>query len=110
VIASTIFSSILSHDMRVAMAAEIGRVLAPGGALLWYDFAYNNPRNSHVRKVDRAEVRDLFPHLRGTIRSLTLAPPLSRLIAPRSWPLAVCLEAIPLLRSHLLAVLVKASA
>jgi ubiquinone/menaquinone biosynthesis C-methylase UbiE len=55
VIASTVFTSILDQRVRQMVAREITRVLASGGALLWYDFAFNNPRNPHVRKVDRKE-------------------------------------------------------
>ena len=109
VIASTLFTSVLDSNVRRLIADEITRVLAPGGALLWYDFAYNNPRNHHVRGIGRGEIRKLFPALTGTIRTVTLAPPLTRLIAPRWWTLATFLEAIPLLRTHLIAVLTKES-
>lgn len=107
VVASTLFTSVLDNDVRRLIADEIVRVLVPGGALLWYDFAYDNPRNPNVRGIRRAEIKRLFPTLRGKIRTATLAPPLVRLIAPRSWTLATFLEAIPLLRTHLIAVLVK---
>ncbi|HXM48968.1 MAG TPA: class I SAM-dependent methyltransferase [Pyrinomonadaceae bacterium] len=107
VVASTVFTSILDNSIRRLIANEITRVLAPRGALLWYDFAINNPRNPNVRGINRKELRSLFPELHGKIRSITLAPPLARIIAPRSWPLATLLEAIPLLRTHMLAVLVK---
>src|SRR5947208_8442732 len=63
VVASTVFTSILDPRVRALVAGEIERVLAPGGALLWYDFAVNNPRNPHVRKVDRGELVRLFPRL-----------------------------------------------
>jgi ubiquinone/menaquinone biosynthesis C-methylase UbiE len=107
VIASTLFTSLLDQNVRHLAADEITRVLAEGGALLWYDFAVNSPRNPAVRRVTRRELRQLFPRLRGEISSVTLAAPLARLIAPRSWALATLVEAIPLLRTHLLAVLVK---
>ena len=107
VIASTVFTSVLNGDVRRLMAAEITRVLKPGGALLWYDFAMNNPANPNVRRVGREELHQLFPLLKGKVRSVTLAPPLARLVAPSSWTMAVLLEAVPLLRTHLLAVLVK---
>ena len=109
VVASTLFTSILSAPVRRRVAGEITRVLAPGGALLWYDFAVNNPRNSQVRRVGRRELKGLFPQLAGRVASVTLAPPLARLIAPQSWTLATVLEAVPLLRTHLLGVLVKHS-
>lgn len=107
VIASTLFTSVLDEDVRRLIAGEIMRVLAPGGALLWYDFAYDNPRNPNVRGIRRAEIKTLFPGLAGRIKSITLAPPLARLIAPWSLPLATLLEAIPFLRTHLIAVLIK---
>jgi len=107
VMASTVFSSILDARVRRLIADEIKRVLKPGGALVWYDLRLNNPWNSNVRKVDRKEMRRLFPGLGGEVRSVTLAPPLSRFVASKSWLLANLLESIPLLRTHLLAVLVK---
>ncbi len=107
VVASTVFTSILDAAVRTEVAREILRVLAPGGALLWYDFRVNNPSNPNVRRVDRRELAGLFPGLRGDVRSVTLAPPVGRLVAPVSWLLAELMEAVPILRTHLLAVLVK---
>ena len=107
VVASTVFTSILSTEMRRRVADEVTRVLQPGGALLWYDFAWNNPKNPHVRGIGRSEIRELFPSLHGTVRALTLAPPLARVLAPLSWRLATVAAAIPGLRTHRLAVLVK---
>ena len=107
VVVSTVFTSVLDNQVRRLIADEIVRVLAHEGALLWYDFAYNNPRNPSVRGIGRAEIKKLFPSLRGQIRTITLAPPLARLIAPRWWSLATFLETIPLLRTHLIAVLIK---
>jgi SAM-dependent methyltransferase len=107
VVTWTVFSSILSSSVREAMAKEIVRVLKPGGALLYYDFAWNNPNNPNVRAVSARELRTLFAGLRGSIRTATLAPPLARLIAPRSWLLASLLDSVPFLRSHRVAVLVK---
>jgi ubiquinone/menaquinone biosynthesis C-methylase UbiE len=109
IVVSTVFTSILDQKVRVMVANEIMRVLAPRGALLWYDFAVNNPRNPHVRKVSRNELRELFPKLKGRVAKVTLAPPIARLVAPRSWALATLLEAIPVLRTHALGVLVKTS-
>ncbi len=107
VIASTVFSSILDPVVRRMVASEINRVLAPGGALLWYDLRVNNAANPHVRKVGRPELLRLFPGLKGEIRSVTLAPPVGRAVIPASWLLAELLEMIPVLRTHLLAVMVK---
>src|ERR1051325_7565918 len=107
VICSTLFTSILDSNVRSLIANEVVRVLAPGGALLWYDFAFDNPRNPNVRGISRRRLRKLFPSLQGEVRSVTLAPPLARAIAPRNWALATLLEKIPLLRTHLIGVLIK---
>jgi ubiquinone/menaquinone biosynthesis C-methylase UbiE len=107
VVASTVFTSILEPRIRQMIAGEITRVLTPGGALLWYDFAVNNPRNPQVRKVSRRELQSLFPELRGTIRWLTLAAPLARWISNKSWVLATFASALPVLQTHLMAVFVK---
>lgn len=44
-----------------------------------------------------------FLAIKGKIKPVTLA----RLITPRSWAVAILREATPLLRTHLLAVLIK---
>ncbi|MEO8191442.1 MAG: class I SAM-dependent methyltransferase [Acidobacteriota bacterium] len=107
VVASTVFTSILDDGVRRAVAGEIARVLKPGGALLWYDFSFNNPGNRNVRKVSREELGRLFPELSGPVRTVGLAPPIARRVAPLSWLLATALEVVPWARTHLLAVLVK---
>ena len=58
--------------------------------------------------MSRKELQGLFPELSGIVRRVTLAAPLVRLVAPRSWWLAELLEAVPWLRTHLVAVLKKA--
>lgn len=105
VVLSTVMSSVLDPERRAAIAREVERVLAPDGALVWYDLARNNPRNPDVRGLDRREVRALFPCLSGPLARVTLAPPIARLVAPRAWWLATLLGSVPLLRTHLLGVL-----
>jgi SAM-dependent methyltransferase len=108
VLQSTVFSSLLDDATRTTLAAAMWRWLAPGGAVLWYDFTVNNPRNPDVRGVPLAEVRTLFPKARITARRVTLAPPLARAVCrihPRLYPL---LNAMPMLRTHMLAWVVKA--
>jgi ubiquinone/menaquinone biosynthesis C-methylase UbiE len=107
VVISTVLSSILDDRVRRLVAVEAGRVVASGGAVLWYDLKMNNVSNPHVRCVTRGEVRQLFSGFSAAFRSVTLAPPLARLIAPRSWVAAQALEMIPLFRTHLIASLTK---
>jgi ubiquinone/menaquinone biosynthesis C-methylase UbiE len=105
VVVSTVFSSILDGGIQTRVAAEIERVLNPGGALLWYDLALDNPRNRNVRGIGRSALRALFPQLIGQVRRCGLLPPLARWLAARSHTLATLAATLPPLRSHLLAVL-----
>lgn len=100
----TVLSSILDAGMRAQVAAEMRRVLRPGGVVLSYDFTLN-PRNPDTVGIGRRELVRLFPGGRLRVRRVTLAPPLARLVAPRSWLAAELLERLPPLRTHLLATL-----
>ena len=104
VLQATVFTSILDPAVRAAAAREMRRVLAPGGAMLWYDFRVDNPRNPDVRGVGRREIARLFPDCTIRLRTVTLAPPLGRLVSPRSWTLAHLLGCVPWLRTHYLGV------
>jgi ubiquinone/menaquinone biosynthesis C-methylase UbiE len=97
----TVFSSILDAGVRRRAAGEMVRVLRPGGLMLWYDFT-RNPTNRDTHGIGRREAAALFPGCRIEARSVTLAPPLARLVAPRSWLAAELLEMVPPLRTHLL--------
>lgn len=101
----TLFTSVLDASLRAQIAREMLRVVKPGGLVLWYDFRLDNPRNPDVRGVSAAEVRRLFPGCRVQLAPITLAPPIVRAVAPRSWLLASLLERVPWLCSHLLGVI-----
>ena len=75
-----LFTSVLDADVRQRTAREIHRVLVPGGRLLWYDFAFNNPKNPDVRGIRLTEIHQLFPGFSMTHRRITLAPPLGRAV------------------------------
>ena len=107
VVVSTVLTSILDPKVREGVAMEVDRILRPGGAVLIYDFRFNNPSNPHVRRVRKSEIRGLFEGYGKRFRSITLLPPLARAVVPVSWTLATVLEQLPLLRSHLVAALVK---
>ena len=102
----TMFTSMLDNDARKSAAAELIRVLKPGGMLLWYDFIWN-PINRDTRGIGDRELRSLFPRCRFDIRRVTLLPPLARWIAPFSIRLCHMLERVPQLRTHYLAVISK---
>ena len=97
----TVLSSILDTGVRRRAATEMLRVLRPGGIVLWYDFTVN-PTNRDTRAIRRREAVRLFASCDVAVRAVTLAPPIARLVAPRSWLAAEILESIPPLRTHLL--------
>jgi hypothetical protein len=102
VFASTVFSSLLDEAFQQRLADAMWCWLRPGGAVLWYDFTFDNPRNPDVRGVPLSRVRALFPTARVTARRVTLAPPLARTVCRLHPSLYTLLNALPLLRTHLL--------
>ena len=107
ILQSTVFSSLLDPATRQALAEQMWRWLAPGGAVLWYDLRIDNPRNPDVRGVPMGELRTLFPEARISASRITLAPPLARAVCRVHPGLYPWINAIPLLRSHLLAWVAK---
>ncbi len=101
-------SSVPSWLARRAIAREMVRVTRPGGLLVWYDVRYPNPLNRRIRPISRRDLQDWFGNSQSWIRSITLIPPLARWLAPLSLKLCRLLEALPFLRSHLLAVIRRA--
>lgn len=104
----TVFTSILDESLRRQVASEMTRVLRSGGAILWYDFKYNNPQNPDVRAVRASEIRSLFKPLEIHLQSITLAAPLQRKLPEEglqiSYPLLASLRP---LRTHYLGLFLK---
>lgn len=101
----TMMTSILNQSIRTAAAQEMIRVLQPGGYILWYDFRVNNPGNPHTRAIGKSEIRELFPGLPVMLRSLTLLPPLARLLTGPLRPFLSFLHQFPMLRTHYIALI-----
>ena len=79
------------------------RWLGPGGAVLWYDFTVDNPRNPDVRGVPLAGCARCFRRRPHQARRVTLAPPLARAVCRVHPALYALFNALPLLRTHVLA-------
>ena len=105
-----VFTNMRDPALKRAVAAEMLRVLRPGGAILWFDLRVNNPQNPEVRGLRAAEIRSLFPDCDVQLRPSLLAPPVSRRIANWSWPLSEALSAIPLLCTHYAGLIKKKAA
>lgn len=100
-----VLSSVLDASMRSKIAAEMKRVLCPGGHILWFDTQCNNPRNPAIRGITKRDLQDLFPRCRIQSERTVLFPLLARTVARRSWLLASALETLPFLRTHLAAII-----
>lgn len=100
VVTFTVFSSILDQQLQGQLAAEIERVLASNGAVLWYDMRYPSP-NRQVRPLRRSHIAALFPDRDLNLEALTVLPPLARRLGNRSGARYGWLSKLPFLRSHL---------
>ena len=107
VFASTVFSSLLDDAVQQRLADAMWRWATPGGGVLWYDFTVDNPRNADVRGVPLRRLRELFPHGELQSRRVTLAPPLARAVTRLHPGLYRVCNAVPALRTHLLAWVAK---
>jgi ubiquinone/menaquinone biosynthesis C-methylase UbiE len=107
VLAITLLSSLTEAWFRHSVAEEVDRIIRPGGRLLVYDIRYPSWRNRNVRPVSKAQLASLFPTWRIDASSLTLMPPLARSWIGASRARYEWLNAIPILRSHIGAVLTK---
>jgi len=96
----TVMTSVLDSRVRREIVSEVRRVLRTGSYLVWYDFAYSNPRNPTVRGIGRNEIEELLSGFRLQFSKITLAPPIGRPAARVSPMLYRILTAIPLLRTH----------
>ena len=107
VLQSTVFSSLLDDAFQQRLADAMWAWLKPGGAVIWYDFTIDNPRNADVRGVPLSRLRALFPQGRVQHRRVTLAPPLARVLCRWHPGLYGLFNALPLLRTHVLAWVTK---
>ncbi len=87
---STLFVSLISNELRAAIASEMLRVCRPGGYLVLTDWRTPRPGNPNYKALTRREVRRLFRVGDGTelvARSCgALIPPLGRFLSHRAWP------------------------
>ncbi len=107
VLQSTVFSSLLDDDFQQRLADTMWRWLKPGGGVLWYDFIYDNPHNKDVHGVPLSRVRSLFPQGRVLSQRITLAPPIARRVTRVHPTFYTLFNAVPLLRTHVLAWIAK---
>jgi SAM-dependent methyltransferase len=106
---SVVFSSLLDDGFQQALANKMWNWVRPGGAVLWYDFVYNNPSNPDVRGVSMKRVQTLFPEGKFTVRRVTLAPPISRRVCRIHPSFYTLFNFFPFLRTHIFCWIQKTS-
>ena len=107
VVAALLFSSLREAFLQRAVAAEVARVLRPGGRLVVYDIRYPSPRNRSVVPVTVGLLERLFPDWPLDARTITLLPPVARSALGAGARRYHFLTMIPVFRSHLAAILVR---
>ena len=109
VVARVLFSSLPSMRLEDAVAREIGRLLRPGGWLVWLDVRYRNPANPAIHGLSERHIARLFPGWHRELRLVGLLPPIARRLGPITPVAFPALAAVPALRSHLVGRLRPAS-
>jgi SAM-dependent methyltransferase len=107
VLLSTVLSSILDRATRRRVAAEAYRVVSDDGVLLVYDIRWPSPANPNVRPIGKKELRALLPAACVQSHSITLAPPLARVLCRTRPGLYRPLARLRPLRSHYLSVVTR---
>jgi len=101
----TMMTSVLDRTAREMISYEMMRVLRPGGYILWFDFRYNNPANKHTRAIGRRELQEYFQDMPVHMETTNLLPQLARKLTGIGIPLLKIFYAIPILRTHYLALI-----
>lgn len=101
---STVFTSILDNNFKKILANKMWSLLKPGGIILWYDFAFDNPMNKDVKGIKKNEIRKLFKDAKSIkFYRTTLAPPIGRKVK-KLYPF---FNIFSFLRTHLIAEIEK---
>lgn len=101
----TVFSSILDRRMATTVASNIRRVLAPAGAVIWYDMRYPNPWNPNLKAMTKARIQELFPSFVLDLETISLLPPLARRLGALTDTAYPLFASIPVLRTHYIGLL-----
>jgi SAM-dependent methyltransferase len=104
ILQSTVFTSILDSSFKKKLANKLWQLLKPGGIILWYDFAYDNPNNKDVKGIKISEIKSLFKDSKCIdYKKVTLAPPIGRKV--KKW--YPFFNIFSFLRTHVIAIIKK---
>ena len=98
----TVFTSIFDSEVKKNIAKETLSVLKSDGIIIYFDFCFNNPKNKDVKGIKKREIYNLFDSCDLYLKRITLAPPLSRIMAPYSYLTCHVLEKLRVFNTHYL--------
>ncbi len=102
---STVFTSILDEGLKKDLARTMFNMAKPGGLILWYDIAFDNPFARHIKPIGKKEVIRLFPDASSiAFHRTTLFHPIGRRVFGMY---KLITFAFPFLRSHVIAEIYK---
>lgn len=105
VMQNVVFSSIVDSAVRHAVAAEMQRVLAPGGVLIWYDARWSRSRDPAFLPLPRRSVEQLFDGIDFHWQTLTTDLGVLKLANMLGGNAAMTLtDQLPWIRTHLLGI------
>ena len=105
---SMALSSITNKKYFNKTCTKISKLIKPDGILFSYDFIYTNPNNKNVIPLKKTLLKKSFPDFKIiNERSLTLAPPISRILNKFNPVLHELLERLFLFNTHRLYTLKK---
>jgi len=106
---SLLFSSLPPGEARRRAAAEVARVLADDGVLIWYDFV-ESAKEGLPRGLELADVAELFPGWTMRPHKFGLRFRWALFLVNKSLALAHALASLGLARSHYIILLRKPAA
>ena len=101
----TLMSSVRDDELARKILRATERVLAPNGAILWYDVRYPKPWEAHIRAMTKRRIRAIFSNYRLDVRSRTVLPPIADRLGVATPIVYPVLDALPVLRTHYLGLL-----
>lgn len=103
------FSSILSDDLKMAMACEMMSCIKTNGVIIWVDFIYTNPlkKTRDVKGIGKSEIYRLFEGCDVELSRAVLARPAVKILSKISIAFCGIFDLIPFLNNFYIGIFKK---